>query len=106
MELSQLLVIGQGLTKLTESFITNWIGPVFIAGVALYSLFLLKDRQFRQASIFAAIAVIVGLFVYFGKDLFGSGGSLTKVGKGLAGEIGNNALTGRIVENFRHFLRL
>jgi len=67
-----------GLTNVTNNLLTNWVQPVFILIVAAFSLYFIKNRQFRELGAFVVIATIVGILVFLGKDFFGGQGKLTK----------------------------
>lgn len=100
MNLLEFMLMGGGLTTLSNDIITKWIGPVFFVAIAVYALILLKDRQFRQAIVFAGIAIIVGLFVFFGQELFGKSGSLTRVGKGISDKIQSAGMMFEIAKSY------
>ena len=81
------LILGGGLTSVTNSLLTQWVQPVFILIVAAFALYFIKNRQFRELGAFVVIATIVGIMVFLGKDFFGQEGKLTssvsKVAKGV-----------------------
>lgn len=70
-----------GLKSVTDEALQNWIRPVFLVGVAVVAIIFIKDRAWMKLISFLGIAAIVGTIVFFGDSLFGSGGSLSGVGK-------------------------
>lgn len=64
-------VPGAGLQSLWDSVLSNWIGPIFIAAVAIFALVFIKDRAWMKLLGFVAIAAVVGLLIFAGDDLFG-----------------------------------
>lgn len=66
-----------GLNGLVDTFIDNWIGPLFILAIAGFSLLFLKNREFTKLATFIVIAVVVGLLIFFGPAFFGRDGNLT-----------------------------
>lgn len=81
------LVMLAGLGELQSELVENWIGPAYLIAVAFFAIKFLKDREFRTLFIFIAIAIIVGLLIFFADDLFGSGGSITKSAKGVVDKV-------------------
>lgn len=79
-----------GLSELWNDVLKNWIGPVFIAAVAVFAIVFVKDRAWMKLIGFVGIAAIVGVLVFAGESLFGSGGTLKGVAEGLSGQIGGN----------------
>lgn len=76
------------MDALTTTIIQQWIGPLVIAGIAVFALIFLKDRAWMKLISFVGIAAVVALLVYGGPALFGSNGSLTTTATNLAGDIG------------------
>lgn len=70
-----------GLQSLQNSLINDWIGPVFFIALAVGAIYFVVNREFRKLAVFAGIAVVVALFIFFGEDLFGARGNLTNSGK-------------------------
>lgn len=81
------LPLGAGLSGLSDKLVNDWIGPIYIVLVAVVAITLLMKKEIRALVAFLVVAVICGLLVYFGKDLFGSSGRLTKSAKDAAGSI-------------------
>ncbi len=81
------LPLGAGLSGLSDKLVNEWIGPIYIVIVAVVAITLLLKKEIRALVAFLVVAVICGLLVYFGKDLFGSGGKLTKSAKDAASTI-------------------
>lgn len=75
------------LNSLLDTAINNWIGPVLIGIIAVVALVLLYKKQMAGFITFAAMAVLASLFVFFGSDLFGKSGNVTKAGKDVAKKI-------------------
>lgn len=74
-------VVLEGLRQVQTSFVNNWAGPLFLIIVAGVSITFLIRREFRMLFSFLAIAAVVGVLIFFGGTLFGSGGKLTGVAK-------------------------
>ncbi|NWL35537.1 hypothetical protein [Paenarthrobacter nitroguajacolicus] len=89
METLNLLALGD----LVNSAISDWIGPVLVGIIAVVAIVLLWKRQFAGFLTFAAMAVLAALFVFFGGDLFGKNGNITKAGKDVAKKINAVDLT-------------
>jgi hypothetical protein len=85
--LSTQLPILAGLGNVQSDFVNNWIGPLFLILVAALSITFLIRREFRVLFGFLAIAIVVGLLIFFGNDFFGNGGQFTNIAKNEAGKI-------------------
>lgn len=83
------LYLAKGLSGLYDTLVSNWIGPAYLIGVAAFAIIFLKDREFRKLFAFLAIAAIVGILIFFTKDLFDKGGSFTKTVGETAKKVGN-----------------
>ena len=81
------LPLGAGLEGLSKTLVDQWIGPIYIVIVAVVAITLLLKKEIRGLVAFLIVAIICGLLVYFGKDLFGSSGKLTGAAKKAAGDI-------------------
>ena len=90
------LIFNAGIGDLTRTLRDNWIGPVFIIIVAAISITFLIRRQIRELLIFVGIAALVGALIFFGDNLFGQNGSLTRVANDSAGQI--NAILPRFLK--------
>lgn len=82
------------LGDLVNTAIADWIGPVLVGIIAIVAVVLLWKRQFAGFLTFAAMAVLAALFVFFGGDLFGKNGNISKAGKDVAKKINTIDLTG------------
>lgn len=69
---------GGGLNGVINKLVGDWVGPAYIILIALVAVHFIKDRQFRELAAFGGIAAIVGLFIFFGNQLFGASGKVTK----------------------------
>lgn len=76
------------MDALTTSIIQHWIGPLVLAGIAVFAIIFLKDRAWMKLISFVGIAAVVAVLVYAGPALFGSTGSLTTTAGNLAGQVG------------------
>lgn len=76
------------MNALTQEIIQNWIGPLVLAGIAVFAIIFLKDRAWMKLISFVGIAAVVALLVYGGPALFGSNGSLTGTATDLAQQVG------------------
>lgn len=81
------LYMAAGLADLWDNVLSNWIGPLFLAAVAVFALVFIKDRAWMKLIGFVGIAAIVGLLVWGGDALFGESGSLKNVAQGLSEDI-------------------
>lgn len=80
-----------GLSGIQTSLITNWIGPIFLMGVAAFALVFIKDRAWMKLIGFIGIAAVVGVLIFAGGTLFGSADSgLTGVAKSAAVSAGTS----------------
>ena len=80
-------ILNAGLNDLVNTVRENWIGPIFLIIVAGVSITFLIQRQIRNLLIFVGIAAVVGALIFFGENLFGSNGSLTKTASDGASKI-------------------
>lgn len=70
-------IVGEGgLGNLGNSIIQNWIGPVFLVGVAAFAIIFIKDRAWMKLVGFVGIAAIVGILIFAGGSLFGGSNSV------------------------------
>lgn len=77
-----------GLRGLWNTVLTDWITPLFIAMIAVFALFFIKDRAWMKLIGFVGIAAVVGVLVFAGADLFGGKDKgLTKVARNAANDI-------------------
>lgn len=92
-------IFGTGLNRLWDNILKNWITPIFIAMVAIFALFFIKDRAWMKLIGFVGIAAIVGVLVFAGDDLFGGKNKgLTKTAKNLADDINTVNTAGGFAE--------
>lgn len=71
------LFFAEGLMTLYEKFVENWLGPIYLITVAIFSVVFLKDRKFRELFSFIAIATIVAVLIFFTKEFFSKKGKIT-----------------------------
>lgn len=83
-----LITLMAGLQDLQNTIIDDWLGPIFIVGVAAFALIFIKDRAWMKLLGFVGIAAIVGVLIFAGEAFFGDGGTLTEVAKGTGVTIG------------------
>lgn len=76
-----------GLQSLQNSLINDWIGPVFFIALAVGAIYFVVNREFRKLAVFAGIAVVVALFIFFGEDLFGQNGQISGVGRRVVSDV-------------------
>jgi hypothetical protein len=76
-----------GLEELWSTVLSGWVAPLFIAGVAVFAIFFIKDRKWTQLISFVGIAAVVGVLIFAGPTLFGDGGTLQGVAENAANEI-------------------
>lgn len=81
------VLANSGLARLWGTVRDNWIAPLFIAMVAVFALFFIKDRAWMKLIGFVGIAAVVGVLVFAGDALFGRNGNLTKTAKTLSQDI-------------------
>lgn len=77
-----------GLGNLQDTIINDWLGPIFIVGVAAFALIFIKDRAWMKLLGFVGIAAIVGVLIFAGDAFFGENGTLTGVAEETGQEIG------------------
>lgn len=88
-----------GLVEFWKGILANWITPIYIAMVAVFALFFIKDRAWMKLIGFVGIAAVVGVLVFAGGDLFGGKNKgLTKTATKLAGDINTVDTTSGIVD--------
>jgi len=76
-----------GLNELWNTVLSGWIGPLFIAAVAVFALFFIKDRSWTKLIGFVGIAAVVGVLIFAGPALFGDGGALQSVAEDAATQV-------------------
>ena len=81
------------LGNLVDSAIADWIGPAFVLIIAAVAIVLALKRQLAAFLSFAAIAVLAAIFIFFGGDLFGKNGNISKAGRDVADKINAVDLT-------------
>lgn len=81
------------LGNLVDFAINSWIGPAFVLIIAAVAIVLAIKRQLAAFLSFAVMAVLAALFIFFGNDLFGKNGSISKAGKDVATKINAVDLT-------------
>lgn len=72
-------IVAAGLSGLWDTILKNWIGPIFIAAVAIFAIVFIKDRAWMKLLSFVGIAAVVGVLVFAGSTLFGSEGTTKKL---------------------------
>lgn len=75
---NSLIYNAAGISGVTDSFLNDWVSPIFILVVAATALYFLFNREIRKLLVFLGIAAIVGALVFFGEDMFGKNGSMSK----------------------------
>ena len=81
------LLLGAGLNSLWDSLKDNWIAPLFFAVVAVSAFMFIKSQQITKLIMFLVVAGIVGVLIFFGQDMFGEGGALSKMFQGTAHKV-------------------
>lgn len=76
-----------GLSELWKSLLSGWVTPIFLAAVAIFAIFFIKDRRWTALISFIGIAAIVAVLIFAGPALFGDNGALTTVGEKTAKQI-------------------
>lgn len=108
--MNSLLILSGGLSRLQNTLVQNWIGPVFLIVIAALSIKFMMQRQFRELAGFLAIGAVVGLLIYGTGTLFGERGLLTNIAKGFANLITPESTTGgttnpNFINFFSNFLK-
>lgn len=86
-------VYAAGLQSVWDEIRNNWLGPLYIAAIAIFAIVFLKDRAWMKLLAFVGIAVVVGVLIFAGEAIIGKGdGGLTGYAKEQAGSV-----TGSIV---------
>lgn len=75
------LVLAAGLSGLWDSIRQNWLGPLFLAAVAVFSIIFLKNRQWTALISFVGIAIVVAVLIFAGSSIFGDGSGTKGLGK-------------------------
>lgn len=83
------IILASGLGGLKDTIINNWLGPIFILGVAAFALVFIKDRAWMKLIGFVGIAAVVGVLIFAGDSFFGDGGTFTGVAKDAGKQVGN-----------------
>lgn len=76
-----------GLSELWTTILQGWIGPIFLAAIAVFAIVFLKDRAWMKLISFVGIAAIVAVLIYAGPALFGDGGTFQGVAEDAATQI-------------------
>lgn len=76
-----------GLSELWQTILQGWVGPIFLAGIAVFAIVFLKDRAWMKLISFVGIAAIVAVLIYAGPTLFGQGGTFSSVATNAATQI-------------------
>lgn len=77
-----------GLADLWDTVKNDWLGPIFLAAVAVFAIVFIKDRAWLKLISFIGIAAVVGLLIFASEDLFGSeDATFTGVAKDASEEI-------------------
>lgn len=85
---SMTLIPAAGLENLWETVRDDWLVWIFLGFVAVCALPMIRSKSWRELFGLVAVAVVVGLLLFAGQDLFGSeDATFTKVGKDAADEI-------------------
>lgn len=85
--LSTIVLASGGLNDLWTTVLQGWIGPIFLAAIAVFAIIFLKDRAWMKLISFVGIAAVVAVLIYAGPTLFGSGGVFTSVAEDAATQI-------------------
>lgn len=77
-----------GLVDLWNNVLKGWLTPIYLAAVAVFAIFFLKDRAWMKLLAFVGIAAVVGVLIFAGSEIFGNKDSgLTGVAKNAAKDI-------------------
>lgn len=76
---SATLVYAGGLNNLSEYVINSWVGPLFIAAVAVFAVIFIKDRSWTKLIGLVGIAAVVSVLVFGGQTFFSDGGTFNNV---------------------------
>ena len=83
-----------GLSNLWAGIRDNWIGPVFLAAVAIGAFMFIKNQQLTKLILFLVVAAIVGVLIFGGSALFGSNGALKNMFQATANTVGKDNSSG------------
>lgn len=81
------LVPAAGLQGLWENIKSNYLGPIFLAAIAIFAIVFIKDRAWMKLASFIGIAAIVSLFIYNSDGIFGQGGSANNAAQDVANSL-------------------
>lgn len=76
-----------GLSELWQTILQGWVGPIFLAAIAVFAIVFLKDRAWMKLISFVGIAAVVAVLIYAGPALFGQGGTFQSVAQNAATKV-------------------
>lgn len=76
-----------GLSELWTTILQGWVGPIFLAAIAIFAIVFLKDRAWMKLISFVGIAAVVAVLIYAGPVLFGDGGTFQSVAENAATQV-------------------
>lgn len=82
-----ILIPAAGLSELWTTILQGWIGPIFLAAIAVFAIVFLKDRAWMKLISFVGIAAVVAVLIYAGPVLFGDGGTFQSVAEDAATQV-------------------
>lgn len=94
----QHVIHAQGLSGFTTTVIDNWLGPVFILGIAAFAIMFIKNRQWTQLISFVGIAAVVGVLIFAGASFFGKDGNLTTAAEDVGRSVNGTIDLGSLVD--------
>lgn len=82
-----ILIFAAGLGDLKTDLMDDWLAPLFIIVVAVFSIVFLKDRAWMKLLGFVGIAAVVGMLMFGSETLFGKDGAATTLATNTASDI-------------------
>lgn len=81
------VLFADGLKDLWGTIQSDWIGPLFLAVIAVAAVILVFKKEIRGLIILAVVAAIGGVLIFAGSGMFGDDGTLSKTAQNLANKI-------------------
>lgn len=76
-----------GLGGVQNTVVKQWIGPIFLILLAAGAVMEFRKRAFRTMGALIGIGAAAAVLIYFGDELLGGSGNLTKAGKSIADKV-------------------
>lgn len=81
------VMLATGLNALWTTILQGWVGPIFLAMIAIFAIMFIKDQAWMKLISFVGIAAVVAVLIYAGPTLFGDGGTFQSVAEDAATQV-------------------